>query len=297
MAEVAGHPGQVRADRHDEDVGTGGEQRRHVSHRAAVHAYGGDARQCRHGTGQEIDRGVRSDREPGIHQLAEPRLVDEDDLRRMRQLGGDRHRDRGHVGANGASRHCERDIVVETRPRERDTEGDRTDELPLDRPLVRGGDDVLHEAPEALEVRRADVGDHGGVDIDRTRVDGEAAVLTRRHAVDAHDRLGDHALGRAAPRQRWDRRDVVLGEREPGRLPGGTMRQRADAGRCPRGERLQSGDPSGQGATGGRRSNVRNSSSVVATVAPSRAPPLSCGPNRQSGRNDPSASDQESRST
>ena len=80
------------------------------------------------------------------------------------------------------------------------------------------------------------------------RVDGEAAVLDDADAGDADERLGDHALGRRAPRQRRDRRDVVLREGEAGGLPRRAVGQAADAGGRARTQRRQARERRGRAA-------------------------------------------------
>ena len=72
------------------------------------------------------------------------------------------------------------------------------------------------------------------VRVDGGDVDGDAAVLPERDAGQPDDRLGDHPLGRGASRQRRDGRQVVLAQREGGRVVGGAVGQAAHAGGHPR---------------------------------------------------------------
>ena len=85
--EVAGDPGEAGVHRDRQHVGSGGEQRGDVGGGAAVHADGRHARHRRHRARQHVDRRVGGDREARFHQVAEPRLVDEDDLWALRQRG------------------------------------------------------------------------------------------------------------------------------------------------------------------------------------------------------------------
>ena len=75
------------------------------------------------------------------------------------------------------------------------------------------------------EVRR-----HGRVGVEAVDIDGDAPVLAERDPGDAHQRLGDHPLGRRATGQGGDRREVVLAQGEGGGVVDRAMGQAADAG-------------------------------------------------------------------
>ena len=228
--EVPGDVGQRLADGHREHVGAGGEQRRDVDVRAAVHADRGERLDGGHRAGHEVDRRVRGDGEARLHQLAEPRLVEPHELRRRRERRRHGIGDSGEVRADGTDGDGERRLHRDADAGQRGPERHGPDELPLHRTTQASCRSRGEERPDAGEGVVGEVGDDGAVGIEGVDVDGDAAVLAERDAVDADHGLGDHPLGRRATGQRRDRRDVVLPEGERGGVVDRAMGEAADAG-------------------------------------------------------------------
>ena len=92
---------------------------------------------------------------------------------------------------------------------------------------------TVEERRHAEEAVVVEVRDDRSARVEAAHVDGDAAVLTERHPVDAEQGLGDHPLGRRAPGQRRERGQVVLAQCERGGIVGVAVGQAADA-RSPR---------------------------------------------------------------
>ena len=148
----------------------GGEERGDVGVGAAVHAHGGGRLEHRHRRRQQVDRRIGSDREAGAHQLADPRLVEPHDLRRVRAAPPRRRR---RSRPDGLVRRA-------PRPRRRRSAGTPTRvsaapsvtgpvncHLTGPRQLASGGGG--EEGPQAAVGVVAEVGDDGRVRVERGR--------------------------------------------------------------------------------------------------------------------------------
>jgi hypothetical protein len=179
--------------------------------------------------GDEVDRGVGSEREARVGETAERRFVDEHDLCASRQRRVDDVEQRLDVRPDRAHCDLERLVLRYSRADQCDPERDGADHLPLDGggPARR----LVEEVAEAAERVVLDVGADRVDRIDPAHVDRDAPVLADGDPVDADDGLCDHPLRGRPAGQRRDGGQRHRAEGEASGLVPVTMRQAADAGR------------------------------------------------------------------
>ena len=161
-----------------------------------MHTHSGPWFEHRHRLGQQIDGLIRGDREVAGHQLVGERLVEQHQLRRFRQRLRYGSRDRPQVTPHGLERHGERNLRCRTGTPQGDTDADRTDELPLDRPAIPALAGDFEERAQPDEVVAPQIGDDGRSRVEPVDVDGNSAVLTECDASSSDQRLGDRGFGR-----------------------------------------------------------------------------------------------------